>query len=389
MNQPISALWFSALAVPVGLLCLAAADAAPADEKRDAGIAELPDAGMTRDGGIDRSDGRSASPHADNGRVDVADSDTSRAKTSSETSRAETSPTGSSEKASAPDRPVENPTERLDRAERAFQNGNFRRTTRLLEPALEPTAAFDDEDSRVRARELLGVGFYFEAQQRTKGDGEADDLMEKSREQFLELLRERPDYELDSLIFPEGAVEIFESVKREHSDELSEIRAAREATGGAVSSGGTEPIYIEREVDRNLFLWNFVPGGTGQFQNRDTVKGVLFGTGQLVTIGVHTFGFFRIQSLCNPESNCQRRTDGTLTPELERAYRWRSAQYFAWGGFGLLYAVSVADALLNYTPREVHIRTRDKPPPELSENSGPTGNGPEVRIGLGGVQIRW
>lgn len=380
MNRPISALWRSSLVLPVVVTWLAAADAAP-----DAGGPEnkapgAPDAGSTVDASAARSDAGSSPPETDAGRDVDTTSDPSTATPNSDASPRSESPDSAADDPS-PELSVDGPGERLDRAEQAFQNGEFRRITRLLEPALEPTAEFDEEQSRIRARELLGVGFFFVAQRAT-GDDRRDALMEKSREQFLELLRERPDYELDSLIFPEGAVEVFESVKRDHSDELAEIRAAKQATGGAVSSGGAEPIYIEREVERNLYLWNFVPGGAGQFQNRDTVKGVLLGSGQVAAVGVHAFSVFRIQSVC-PGLSCWPRAD------VERARFWRSVQYFAWGGFGLLYGISVVDALLNYTPREVHIRTRDKPPPELSDSGGPTGNGPKVRIGLGGVQIRW
>lgn len=377
MKRRIPALGLCGVLIVAAVAPSPAGSAEPADTS-DAGVGEV-----FEPGGSSNSRDTAGADAGTTGpsKFDAAGGAESDASTTSSPDAGRTSAASSTGgDAESPDIPVDRPIERLERADRAFQNGDFERISALLLPVLEPTATFEDREKLVRARELLGVGFYFQARQ-APDPSRRDTLMRKAREQFLELLRERPDYELDPLIFPGSAVELFESVKRNHSEELEKLRAS-ESPARDPSSGGTEPLYIERKVERNLFIWNFVPGGAGQFQNEATIKGVLLGSGQVAAVGVHAFGVFRIQSVC-PGLRCTSPTD------FERAEWWRSVQYVAWGGFGVLYAASVIDALINYKPREVHIRTRDKPPPELSDSGGSTGNGPKVRIGLRGVEIRW
>jgi len=345
---------------------------APAPRRADTGVAN-PDSQSGTDG--------TTLSDAPSSRRNATRSDSDGSNHSAESGREPTRDGEPSEDGFTPAIPADRPADRLKRAERAFENGEFERIPPLLEPLLEPNSTFENAERRIRARELLGVGFHFEAQQASRA-ARRDILTRKARKQFLELLRERPGYELDSLIFPASAVDLFQSVKENHSEELAERRASGSPAANRAGSGGVQPLYIEREVERHLFIWNLVPGGAGQFQNRDPLKGILFGAGQLAAVGVSAAGAARIQSLC-PGLECSSETD------FESARQWRNVQIAAWGGFGLLYAISVVDAILNYKPREVHIRTLDEPPPELSEGGGSTGNGPDVRIGLGGVRIRW
>lgn len=283
-------------------------------------------------------------------------------------------------------RSIEQPSERLEAAESAFQNGDFEEIPHLLEPILEPEPRLSKVAARIRARELLGVGLYFQAQQTTDSD-ERDDLLDRARDQFLELLRERPDYELDSLLFPASVVEIFDSVREEHSEELQKIRETRKKRRTSLSGASSDTLYIERSVTRNIYAWNFFPGGVGQFQNGETVKGTLFAAGQVVAVGTNVFAYLQIQSLRNSEGTFQYEEGGNSP--YHRASRWRLTQYASLGVLVGVYAWSVVDGLSNYQPTEVEIRTRDEPPPELSDNSPSSGKPPTLRIGLGHVQIRW
>lgn len=274
--------------------------------------------------------------------------------------------------------------ERLQKAEDAFRNGDFSRIPPLLQPVLGANPKIDDGDERIRARELLGVGLFFKAQQATDPK-RRDSLMGGARKQFLELLRERPDYKLDSLIFPASVVEVFQSVRKEHAEELEKLRKSRRVSVKDASSASSSTLYIERSVERHTYALNFFPLGVGQFQNDQPLKGVLFGSAQLAGVAVHTIGYFQIQSLTASEVRSTQQAANLK----RRAFRWRIAQYAAWGVVGLFYGLSIGDALLNYEESEIHIRTRDEPPPELSSTSPPAGNGPRVRIGLGNVTIRW
>ena len=276
------------------------------------------------------------------------------------------------------------PVQRLDRAEEAFREGDFDKIPPLLEPILGENPALDSRDSRVRARELLGVGLYFQAQQATDPE-RRDTSMDAARRQFLELLRERPDYELDSLIFPASVVDLFESVRRKHSEELAKIRQKKRRQSQTASNepgSSSTTLYIERQVKDRLYIFNFFPFGIGQFQNNQPVKGALFAGGQIAGLAIHAVGFFQIESLRQPSGKFKQ-------SDLQSATRWRNTQAGALIGAGALFAFSVLDALLNYQPQEVDIRTLDEPPPELSSRHSPAGKPPRVDIGFGTVGVRW
>lgn len=234
-------------------------------------------------------------------------------------------------------------------------------------------------DDRIRARELLAVGYFFEAQQATQA-GRRDDLVESARKQFLALLRERPDYELDKFVFPASVVELFEEVREAHADELERLR--REASQTNRRSDESNTLYIERKVVRRQPALNLLPFGIGQFQNGQSSKGYAIAGIQVAALAVQATGSAVIWSVRDPRS-------GLIPAEdFPTARAWRIAQIAAGATFGATYAISVADGFANFEPRSVHIRTRDNPPPELDDSSS-SGLRPLFRIGLGGVSIRW
>lgn len=295
---------------------------------------------------------------------------------------------------SNPDGPADDasPTERLQRAEESFRNGDFGDIPPLLTPVLGDEPALRDDESIIRARELLGVGLYFEAQEATDPN-RRDTLLDRSRQQFLDLLRRRPDYELDSLMFPASVVELFESVRNEHADELESIRESRARSdrgSDGANSESTETVYIERIVERRVLPLNFIPLGTGQFQNDQPLKGVLFGGGQLASAAVIGVGFWRIESL--RQSNGMFRNPRVCNcDDLQTARSWRTAQWIALGSVGVLYLGSIVDGVVNYLQKDdnIRIRMRDEPPPELSSTDSSAGNGPSVQLGFSSVRIRW
>jgi hypothetical protein len=337
------------------------------------------------DTGASRSAGEQTSRPEDDPDAENASDPPGRASAESDGAENDTAP---------PDPPAEDasPGKRLQLAEDAFRNGDFGDIPPLLTPVLGDEPAFQDDASIIRARELLGVGLYFEAQEATDPD-RRDALLDRSRQQFLALLRRRPDYQLDSLMFPASVVELFESVREEHADELESIREERtrsdRGTGGA-NSESTETVYIERIVERRVLPLNFLPLGSGQFQNDQPLKGALFGGGQLASAAVIGVGFWRIESL--RQSNGKFRNPRVCNcDDLRTARSWRTAQWVALGSVGVLYVGSVIDGVVNYLQNDdnIRIRMRDEPPPELSSSDSSAGNGPSVQLGFGSVRIRW
>jgi len=278
------------------------------------------------------------------------------------------------------------PGQRLDRAETAFRNAEFKKITELLRPTLEPTPKFQETADEIRARELLGVGYFLTAQRVPNADAR-DSLIERARSQFLALLRLRPDYELDPMVFPASVVDLFQSVRESNSTELEQIR--RERASPERTAGSSTPIYIERAYERQPFALNFLPLGVGQFQNGDPVRGGLYAAGQVAALSTIGLGTLAIESLRNSETGRFQRGDVYL-----QARSWRQTQWIAAGAFVAIYAASVIDGILAHEPvGKVEIRTLDDPPPELDDDSAPSPDSnslnPILRLSPGGLHIRW
>ncbi|MFW5966472.1 MAG: hypothetical protein ACOCV2_03085 [Persicimonas sp.] len=294
------------------------------------------------------------------------------------------------EEASTDDEPTideddfpEKPDDRLEEAEKAFDNAEYDLLRPLLEPTLAPESQFDDPQREQQARTLLGVGFYFEAQQVTDAEKRSE-LLEAAEDQFLELLRSDPDHELSPLIYPASVVELFDSVREEHKEELEEIR---ERSGSEEESEqireGLSTVYIQREVEKRSLAVNFFPFGVGQFYNEEPVQGTAFAASQGLALGLNIFSYWMIESLRGP--------DGYYEPgpgnSADIARRWRTGQYVGLGLFAGIYAWSVVDALLDHRDGDVDVRTLDEPPPELG--GGRSDSGMSLHIGLGGLGLTW
>lgn len=268
------------------------------------------------------------------------------------------------------------PSDVLDQARTAFRNGDYAALRRLLEPMLYPSPVFSEADERIEARQLLGVGLFFDAQQVTDAQ-ERRAFLDVARQNFLELLLERPDFVLDPLLYPASVVEVFETVRSDNAEQLQAILDER--NGGQINDPGTQTIYVERTVARRNFALVFFPFGIGQFQNGDAVKGTLFAVGQALSIGLNLTSYAMVESL--------RGDDGFYDPGADRrggdyqdALTWRNVMYGSLGTFVALWVGSAIDAALNFEDMDVRIRALDAPPPELMPQSP---SGPQSLLPLG------
>lgn len=274
------------------------------------------------------------------------------------------------------------PAARLERAQKAFQDAEYDLLRPLLEPTLTPDSQFAQTESELEARTLLGVGMYFEAQKVTDA-ARRRELLDKTNEQFLAILRKEPDHSLNPLLYPASVVELFEAVREEHAEELDKIRAAQDNSDADAAAKGLKSIYIQREVDRRLYAANFFPFGIGQFQNGESVQGTLFAGAQVTALGVNVLSYLMIEATRGP--------DGYYAPgsdQITNALRWRTAQYVGLGLFVGFYAWSVLDAIRDYKAYDVRIRSLDEPPPELSAGEADD-KGASFQIGLGGLGVTW
>ena len=289
--------------------------------------------------------------------------------------------------AATPSEPADNfprdPAARVERAEEAFRNSDYEVLRPLLEPLFESGQTVEPPALEVRARKLLGLALYFEAQQVTDADRRRL-LLDSAEEQFLELLRKEPDESLNPLLYPASVVELFEAVKKEHAAELDELRAERDESPNGSADQGLQTVYIEREVIRRNYAVNFFPFGLGQFQNGEAFKGTFFASTQVAALGLNVASYWMIESL--------RGADGFFEPgtgqAADQARQWRITQYVGIGVFAGLYAWSIIDALLDYRGAEVDIRTLDEPPPELSAGEADD-KGATFQIGWGSFGVSW
>lgn len=275
------------------------------------------------------------------------------------------------------------PAERLARAEQAFRDAEYPLLRTLLEPTLLPTSQFSRPELELKARALLAVGLYFEAQQ-VIHSAQRDALLDAASLQFLELLRKDPFFTLNPLIYPASVVELFARVNADNATELEALRAAQSGEAEHTDHG-LQTVYIAREVDRLNFAANFLPFGFGQFQNDETIKGVVFASTQAIALGLNMGGYWMVESLRSPIDG---KYEGGAGNSAEAARTWQTLQYVGLGAFAALYVWSVLDGLLNYQPFSVRIRTLDEPPPELSAPQSPTGS-VRLQMGWNGVGLAW
>lgn len=171
-------------------------------------------------------------------------------------------------------------------------------------------------------------------------------------------------------IFPASVIELFESVRAANTDELERIRIER--SGQVTEPGKTQTIFVERAVRRRQYWVSFLPMGAGQFQNGHKLKGALFATGQGAALALNAFGL--IGNLIGIQDHPAGYPDADT---LARALRRRNIQIGAAIAFWALYAGSVADAVYFYEDEELlHLRTLDRPPPELDHPNTPTPTSP-------------
>lgn len=257
--------------------------------------------------------------------------------------------------------------ERLQLAQVAFRGGEFNQIRPMLEAILVPKSKIDDSDLRIEARQLLAVGYFYDAQQVTSPE-ERRAFLQKASDQFLELLRERPNFTLDALLFPASVVELFEQVQIDNVEELDALRVKQSPP---TNGEGVETFYVERRIEQRNFALTFLPFGIGQLQNDQVAKGTFFAVTQALTLGLNISSYLVIESL--------RGDDGYYDPGADRrsgayasALTWRNVMYGSGFAFVGLWAASVIDAILQFEKSKITIRALDAPPPELlpREESG-------------------
>lgn len=127
--------------------------------------------------------------------------------------------------------------------------------------------------------------------------------------------------------------------------------------------GGSDTIYIQKEVRINRRWLTVLPFGVGQFQNGDNGKGGVLATIQIIALSTNMISYFAAERL--------RSDTGFYTPnDKEIAEGWRVGQFVSLGVLVGFYLYGVIDALVYFEDESIKYRRLLQPPPELTR--GPT-----------------
>jgi tetratricopeptide (TPR) repeat protein len=249
------------------------------------------------------------------------------------------------------------PDEDLKDAAQAYDRGDYGRVIKLLDPLLRPKIRFARQTQAKLAYKLLGISYVM-----TKKRAEAE-------KQFLDILSQDPRFQLDPLVYPQAAVQVFDDVRRRNAEKIKAIlererqeaerrrqeklrqEAERRRLERLAQEAGT---VIERTVVERPYWLNFIPLGVGQFQNGHKIKGWILLTTQLALAGVSLGAFI------GSEYGLPARQ---LTPdELVQAETLMLVQVISASLCAALMTYGVIDALFYYKPRTVNVRTYQRKP---------------------------
>lgn len=240
------------------------------------------------------------------------------------------------------------PGEDLDHARQAFRAKDCATVIKVAAPLIYPRSQLASTYDLIEARILLGVCYYENTQR------------EDARREFEAVLALQPDKSLDTLLFSADAVRFFTDVKSDadlRAQRDAELRRREDETERRAEALRNAVVFEKRS-----YGVNFVPFGAGQFQNRQTGKGLAFAATEVLTGGASAvifgylaakYGFVGVVSLA----------DG---PSVRRLQQIEVGTGVAFLG---IYALGVVDALVHYKPTS-RIQADESLAPELMKARG-------------------
>ncbi|MBU1535716.1 CCDC34 family protein [Myxococcota bacterium] len=236
------------------------------------------------------------------------------------------------------------PDEGLGKARQESLQGNHSRVIFILRPLLYPTSKFSTESREIEALRLLGLSFWF------KGD------ILNSEQAFSVLLNRRPNFILDPVVVPVGAIEFFNKIKKKMREKLIQIRKAKELEALRKKQAEEEarhkrleewkknaPILVKSTViNKSFYVYNLFPFGIGQFQNGHDTKGWLVAglqvTSAAISLSAYTYLMYRYPK-------------GTVPgDEIKSAKQIQYLQFGSGVAFFALWLVSAVDAIAHFKP---------------------------------------
>lgn len=261
---------------------------------------------------------------------------------------------------------AQGPDDLLKRAQDAFEYGDFKRTTQLLQGV--PDGGTLGESDRIEAWRLLGLAYYY-----LDNKPEAENAL-------FGLLKQNPDYQLDPFYVPPAAVSFFDEVRKRNEQYLAPIRERRRARFKALEeeeqlradadrrrreelARPALPTLIERTSTQSSRLVAFMPGGLGQFQNGNVPLGATLAALQAGTAIASIASYWLVEGL--------RGDNGQFASTvIERARTADTVKWWTAGAFYLLWLAGVIEANVHYVPTRVVSETAT-PAPVVSPSPAP------------------
>ncbi len=260
--------------------------------------------------------------------------------------------------------------EDFDAGRAAYEAGDYEAARLALEALVNsPELALRNPMLLLECRKYLGVVYLFE--------GRSDD----AGEQFVLLLREENDYQLDPVVFPAEVIAAFERARAVVVEEIREQERltrereleARQAQIDAILERDrlirenrelreiASVVDIEETNSRGLAL---LPFGIGQFRNGARRFGLSLAVTQSVMM-VGAFTTMLVRARLPRVEDDDAVASGNRQLDFARIERLtNSMTYMNWsfsGGFLALYAVGVVHAQINFVPVRRSERTRQLP----------------------------
>ncbi len=224
--------------------------------------------------------------------------------------------------------------ERFERGKLEFGHKNFANAIESLQPLLHPTVQLSAEDRIVKAREMLGLCYFYTGQEQLAG------------QEFTALLYLRPRHRLDDFLIPPPAIAFFDRVwnEPEMKEKLEKIERERSEARQKQQKplpSQLKKIYLQREEIHRSRTLAFLPFGLGQFQNGETGKGIILATGGGLSLTANMVCYGLLSALANE--------NGTYpAADLELARGLRVGQYLSLGLFVAAWIYGAVDANLYF-----------------------------------------
>jgi hypothetical protein len=257
----------------------------------------------------------------------------------------------------------------LEKAHNAYVAHKYDDAEARLRALLDPSAGtLKDADNIADARMYLGASLLAHGK---KADAEGV---------FEQLLRDKPDYQPDSLRVTLQAIDALIDVRSRMREELASIQAERvrqaqeekakadaDRQKAALRLAMLEKLGGEETVIQSNSRWlALVPFGVGQFQNGQAALGWTFLAGEsLLVIGSAISQVVNIYNV-NQMNDAIASNSFTAHGYHDRAKAAYVATDLFTAGFALVAIVGIVHAQATFVPEHVQVRARPLPPVSLA-----------------------